>query len=136
MGLSHRFDPTVLREYDIRGVVGETLTEVDLHAVGRAFGSVVVREGGSRVCVGYDGRLSSPVLEVALVAGLVACGLAVERIGLGPTPMLYYATRERGANGGIMITGSHNPANYNGIKMVLGKRPFYGRVYRARFPGH
>ena len=123
----HRFDPTVLREYDIRGVVGETLTEADLHAVGRAFGTVVVREGGSRVCVGYDGRLSSPTLEAALVGGLVACGLVVERIGLGPTPMLYYATRERGADGGVMITGSHNPPSYNGIKMVLGKRPFYGR---------
>ena len=127
MSLPHRFDPTVLREYDIRGVVGETLTEADLHAVGRAFGSVVAREGGTRVCVGYDGRLSSPTLEAALVAGLVACGLAVERIGLGPTPMLYYATHERGTDGGLMITGSHNPANYNGIKMVLGKRPFYGQ---------
>ena len=122
----HRFHPTVLREYDIRGVVGETLTEADLHAVGRAFGTVVAREGGNRVCVGYDGRLSSPALEAALVEGLVACGLAVERIGLGPTPMLYYATRERGADGGVMITGSHNPPRYNGIKMVLGKRPFYG----------
>ena len=123
----HRFHPTVLREYDIRGVVGETLTEADLTAIGRAFGTVVAREGGSRVCVGYDGRLSSPSLEAALVGGLVACGLAVERIGLGPTPMLYYAARERGADGGVMITGSHNPPNYNGIKMVLGKRPFYGQ---------
>ena len=125
-GGSHRFHPTVLREYDIRGVVGETLTEADLHAVGRSFGTVVVREGGKRVCVGYDGRLSSPALERALVDGLTACGLAVERIGLGPTPMLYYAARVRGADGGLMITGSHNPPNYNGIKMVLGKRPFYG----------
>ena len=126
-GAAHRFNATVLREYDIRGVVGETLTEADLYAVGRSFGTVVVREGGRRVCVGYDGRLSSPVLEKALVAGLMDCGLAVERIGLGPTPMLYYASRERGADGGLMITGSHNPPNYNGIKMVLGKRPFYGQ---------
>ena len=123
----HRFHPTVLREYDIRGIVGETLTEADLRAVGRAFGTVVVRDGGSLVCVGYDGRLSSPALEAALVEGLVSCGLAVERIGLGPTPMLYYAACERGADGGVMITGSHNPPSYNGIKMVLGKRPFYGQ---------
>ncbi len=127
MSEAHRFHSTVLREYDIRGVVGETLTEADLRAVGRAFGSVVVRGGGSRVCVGYDGRLSSPSLEAALVEGLVACGLTVERVGLGPTPMLYYATREHGADGGLMITGSHNPPNYNGIKMMLGKRPFYGQ---------
>ncbi len=127
MSEAHRFHSTVLREYDIRGVVGETLTEADLRAVGRAFGSVVVRGGGSRVCVGYDGRLSSPALEAALVEGLVACGLTVERVGLGPTPMLYYATREHGADGGVMITGSHNPPNYNGIKMMLGKRPFYGQ---------
>jgi phosphomannomutase len=79
------------------------------------------------VCVGYDGRVSSPDLEAALVGGLVACGLTVERIGLGPTPMLYYATRERQADAGLMITGSHNPPNYNGIKMMLGKGPFYGQ---------
>jgi len=127
MSEAHRFHPTVLREYDIRGVVGETLTVADLRAVGRAFGTRVVRGGGRRVCVGYDGRVSSPELEAALVEGLVACGLTVERIGLGPTPMLYYATREGGADAGLMITGSHNPPNYNGIKMMLGKGPFYGK---------
>ncbi len=124
---AHRFHPTILREYDIRGVVGETLNPADVRAVGRAFGTLVVREGGQRVCVGYDGRVSSPMLEAALVDGLIACGLQVERIGLGPTPMLYYATRERGADAGLMITGSHNPPNYNGIKMMLGKGPFYGQ---------
>ena len=123
---AHRFHSTILREYDIRGLVGQTLTTADARAIGRAFGSRVAGDGGRRVCVGYDGRLSSPELEVALVDGLVACGLAVERIGLGPTPMLYYATRERGADAGLMITGSHNPPEYNGIKMMLGKGPFYG----------
>ena len=124
---SRRFHPTILREYDIRGVVGETLTEADVRAIGRAFGSVVVRRGGTRVCVGYDGRVSSPSLEAAAVEGLVACGLVVERVGLGPTPMLYYATRETAADAGLMITGSHNPPNYNGIKMMLGKGPFFGQ---------
>jgi phosphomannomutase len=123
---AHRFHPTLLREYDIRGIVGDTLTEGDARAVGRAFGTVVRRGGGSRVCVGYDGRLSSPALEAALVEGLVSTGLAVERIGLGPTPMLYFATRHRGADAGVMITGSHNPPEYNGIKMMLGKGPVYG----------
>ncbi|MFC5354335.1 phosphoglucomutase/phosphomannomutase PgmG [Azospirillum himalayense] len=127
MSEAHTFHPTVLREYDIRGIVGQTLNPADARAVGRAFGTVVARGGGKTVCVGYDGRLSSPELEAALVDGLVACGLHVLRIGLGPTPMLYFATRDREAAAGIMITGSHNPPNYNGIKMMLGKGPVYGQ---------
>ncbi|HYH39494.1 MAG TPA: phosphomannomutase/phosphoglucomutase [Azospirillum sp.] len=126
MSQSHQFHPTVLREYDIRGIVGQTLTEADARAVGRAFGTVVVRGGGKTACVGYDGRLSSPALEAAMVEGLASTGLHVLRIGLGPTPMLYFATRDRGADAGIMITGSHNPPDYNGIKMMLGKGPVYG----------
>jgi len=127
MSEAHNFHPTVLREYDIRGIVGKTLNPADARAVGRAFGTVVARGGGKTVCVGYDGRLSSPELEAALVEGLVATGLHVLRIGLGPTPMLYFATRDREAAAGIMITGSHNPPDYNGIKMMLGKGPVYGQ---------
>jgi phosphomannomutase len=70
----HRFDPTILREYDIRGIVGETLTVSDAYAIGRAFGTAVRRGGGRTVCVGYDGRLTSPELEDAVVEGLRACG--------------------------------------------------------------
>ena len=87
MGDGHRFDPTVLREYDIRGIVGETLAEADARAIGRAFGTVVAREGGARVCVGYDGRLSSPAFEAAVVEGLTAAGIDAVRVGLGPSPM-------------------------------------------------
>lgn len=119
-------DPTILREYDIRGVVGRTLREEDVRALGRAFGTLVRRNGGRRVAVGYDGRLSSPTLEAALVEGLAAAGADVLRIGLGPTPMLYFATHHLGADGGMMITGSHNPPDYNGIKMMLGQKPFFG----------
>jgi len=126
----HRFDPTVLREYDIRGIVGATLRAADARALGRAFGTLVRRDGGRKVCVGRDGRLSSPELEAALVEGLVACGLAVKRIGRGPTPMLYFANYELGADAGIMVTGSHNPPNYNGFKMTLGKRSLYGADIR------
>ena len=131
MSEAHTFHPTVLREYDIRGIVGRTLTEADARAVGRAFGTVVVRGGGTTACVGYDGRLSSPALEAAMVEGLVSTGLHVLRIGLGPTPMLYFATRDRGADAGIMITGSHNPPDYNGIKMMLGKGPVYGEMIQT-----
>ncbi len=123
---AHRFDPTILREYDIRGIVGETLSVADARAVGRAFGTVVAERGGATVCVGYDGRLSSPEFEQAVVDGLTGCGLEAVRIGLGPTPMLYYAVHTLGADGGVMVSGSHNPPQYNGFKMMLGKAPFYG----------
>ncbi|MFP6745030.1 MAG: phosphomannomutase/phosphoglucomutase [Alphaproteobacteria bacterium] len=123
---SHVFEPTVLREYDIRGVVGASLTTADAHAIGRAFGTRVRGEGGGRVCVGYDGRLSSPDFESALVDGLTKAGTDVSRIGLGPTPMLYYSVYHQDADGGVMITGSHNPPDQNGFKFMLGKGPFYG----------
>jgi phosphomannomutase len=122
----HRFDPTILREYDIRGIVGETLTVSDAYAIGRAFGTVVRRGGGRTVCVGYDGRLTSPELEDAVVEGLRACGLTVWRVGLGPTPMLYYATTTLALDAGIMVTGSHNPPEHNGFKMMVGRAAFYG----------
>jgi phosphomannomutase len=122
----HSFDPSILREYDIRGIVGETLGEDDARAIGRAFATEVARSGGSAVHVGRDGRVSSEVLEAALVEGLTAGGMAVTQIGLGPTPMLYFSTVTGGADGGIMVTGSHNPPDHNGFKMMLGGRPFYG----------
>lgn len=124
---SHTFHSTSLREYDIRGIIDETLGENDAYAIGRGFGTLVGREGGKKVAVGYDGRLSSPMLEVALVKGLNDSGIDAVRIGMGPTPMLYYAEATlEGIDGGIEITGSHNPANYNGFKMVLRGRPFFG----------
>ncbi len=131
MSFSHRFDPSILREYDIRGIVGKTLTEADAYAIGRVFGGIVARAGGTRVAVGYDGRLSSPALEAALVKGLMASGMAVLRIGLGPTPMLYFAATTLATDGAVMVTGSHNPPDYNGFKMMLGKKPFFGRAITA-----
>jgi phosphomannomutase len=125
-GFSYQFDPTSLREYDIRGIVGKTLSTDDAFAIGRCFGSIVARAGGTKVAVGYDGRLSSPSLEAALVDGLKCCGLAVTRVGCGPTPMLYYASYSLKADGAVMVTGSHNPPDYNGFKMVLGNKPFFG----------
>ena len=124
--VGHRFDPTILREYDIRGVVGETLHEADAHAIGRSFAVVLKEAGGKSVAVGRDGRLSSPALEKALVEGLRESGIDVVRVGLGPTPMLYFAVNTLGVDGGIMVTGSHNPPTHNGFKVMLGKKPFFG----------
>ena len=126
MSFSHQFDPTSLREYDIRGVVGRTLHPVDAFAIGRCFGTIVARGGGKTVAVGFDGRLSSPDLEPELVRGLVACGLEVLRVGLCPTPMLYYSATTMETAGAVMVTGSHNPPDYNGFKMMLGRKPFFG----------
>jgi phosphomannomutase len=125
--MNHRFHPTSLREYDIRGVIGETLAEEDGYAVGRTFGTLLRRAGGSRIAVGRDGRESSPALERELVRGLCEAGVDVVRIGIGPTPMLYFAEAELGVDGGIMVTGSHNPGTYNGFKMVLKHGAFYGQ---------
>jgi phosphomannomutase len=127
---AHSFDPTVLREYDIRGLVGKTLSAADAFAVGRAFGTVLVESGAVNVCLGQDGRLSSPELADAVAKGLSECGLEVWRVGVGPTPMLYFATTVQQAGGGIMVTGSHNPAEYNGFKMMKGREAFHGSQIR------
>ena len=124
--MTHRFDPTSLREYDIRGIVGRTLGPDDARAIGRGFATLIRRVGGTRVAVGRDGRTSSETLETALVEGLTRSGVDVVRTGMGPTPMLYYAEATLEVDGGIQITGSHNPADYNGFKMVFQHRPFFG----------
>ena len=124
--MTHSFDPTALREYDIRGVVGETLGEADAYAIGRGFATRVRRNGGTRVAVGWDGRVSSANLAAELVRGLTESGVDVVRVGLGPTPMLYFAEATLEVDGGVQVTGSHNPAQYNGFKMVLAHAPFFG----------
>ncbi len=127
MTFSHKFHASSLREYDIRGIVGETLTEADAFAIGRVFGSMVAEAGGRKVAVGRDGRLSSPALAAALIKGLMASGAEVIDVGQGPTPMLYYASFAEPADGAVMVTGSHNPPNYNGFKMMLKNKPFFGK---------
>ena len=126
MSFRHDFDPTTLREYDIRGIVGKTLHPADAFAIGRCFGSIVARAGGKTVAVAYDGRLSSPSLEQPLVQGLMDSGIEVLRVGRGPTPLLYFAATTLQTDGAIMVTGSHNPPDYNGFKMMLGRKPFFG----------
>jgi phosphomannomutase len=130
-GEGHKFHPSVLREYDIRGIVGKTLGPLDAHAIGRAYGTLVQRKGGNVIALGYDGRLSSPELTEAVTEGLVSTGAHVKRVGLGPTPMLYYAIKHLGADAGIMVTGSHNPSDHNGFKMALSSGPVYGDAILA-----
>ncbi|QDH12949.1 phosphomannomutase/phosphoglucomutase [Formicincola oecophyllae] len=127
---THQFNPTILREYDMRGIVGETLFPADAYALGRVFGTKVRQGGGRCVAVGRDGRLSSKELENELVRGLRDSGIHVRRIGMGPTPMLYFANAATGTDGAIMVTGSHNPASHNGFKMVLGGKPFFGAMIK------
>lgn len=127
MSFTHKFSSSSLREYDIRGIVGETLGEMDAFAIGRVFGSMVADTGGKKVSVGRDGRLSSPMLSAALIRGLMASGMDVLDIGEGPTPMLYFSSFDNHTDGAVMVTGSHNPPNYNGFKMMLKNKPFFGK---------
>ena len=126
-------DPKIFRAYDIRGVVGESLSASVVRDIGRAFAAAALAEGQRRILTGRDGRTSGPVLHEALNQGLVESGAAVIDIGLAPTPVLYFATQGPAAHTGVMVTGSHNPANHNGLKMVLdGKALTEGAIQDLR----
>ena len=124
--MTHQFNPTILREYDIRGIVGDTLTEGDAYALGRTFAAKARNEGARRIAVGRDGRTHSPMLQAALIRGLTEGGIDVMQIGMGPSPMLYFATHYLDVDGGMQVTGSHNPADYNGFKLLLKGRSVFG----------
>jgi len=124
--MAHIFNQTILREYDIRGIVGDTLNEADAYALGRTFAAKAHGEGARTIAVGRDGRTHSGLLEAELIRGLTEGGMNVVQIGMGPSPMLYFATYYLEVDGGIQVTGSHNPANYNGFKMLLKGRSVYG----------
>lgn len=121
----------IFREYDIRGIVGDDLTETAAELVGRAFGTELADRPAPRVVVGHDNRPSSPALTAALCRGLCAAGVDVTAVGTVPTPTLYFAAIEFGTDGAIQITGSHNPPEYNGIKMVRDGAALYGPAIRA-----
>ncbi len=126
---AHQFDPTILRAYDIRGEVGKTLSEDDAYAIGQAFATMVIRKYTKKqpvLAVAYDGRHSSPHFEEAVSSGMASTGAIVKRVGLGPTPMLYFAVRDFELDGGIMITGSHNPPSYNGFKIMYAREALFG----------
>ena len=127
----YTFHPSILREYDVRGIVDETLFEPDGEWVGRTFATVLARQlkRSPTIAVGRDGRLSSPALTrradqgPARRAARTWCA-----IGVGPTPMLYFSVYHLETDGGIMVTGSHNPPTHNGFKLMIGRKPFFGQM--------
>ncbi|MDA8561597.1 phosphomannomutase/phosphoglucomutase [Gammaproteobacteria bacterium] len=110
---------SIFRAYDIRGIVGDTLREEDVYSIGRALGTMAIELGEKTLVLARDGRLSGPLLSKSLGVGILSTGCDVIDIGVVPTPLLYYATSVLQSNSGVMLTGSHNPSNYNGLKMVL-----------------
>ena len=133
--------PAIFRAYDIRGIVGKELTEDNVYLLGRAIASLVIENGEKRIALGRDGRLSGPLLSQALSKGLQASGCDVIDLGVVPTPLLYYATHVLDTRSGVMLTGSHNPSEYNGLKIVVagktlsadGIRNLYERVVANQF---
>lgn len=121
-----KFNPEVLREYDIRGIVGENLSVNTAYSIGRTFGYIVRSKfSNKKIAVGYDGRLTSPSLHQALCIGLLESGTNVFSIGMCPTPMVYFAHYHLQTDAVVMVTGSHNPSQYNGFKIVLDKKSFF-----------
>ena len=118
--------PVIFRAYDIRGIVGKTLTEKAVHDIGRALGTMATERGQQCLVVGRDGRASSQELSDALIKGLRSTGRDVIEIGMVPTPVLYFATHHLETGSGVMVTGSHNPSEYNGLKIVLGGNTLSG----------
>jgi phosphomannomutase/phosphoglucomutase len=116
----------IFKAYDIRGIVDDTLTEEAVEAIGLALGARARAEGVASIVVGRDGRLSGPRLVAALSAGICAAGVDVLDIGMVPTPLVYFATVLTGSGTGVAVTGSHNPPEYNGLKMMIAGRTLYG----------
>ncbi|VAX20459.1 Phosphoglucomutase @ Phosphomannomutase, partial [hydrothermal vent metagenome] len=117
---------SIFREYDVRGVVEKDLTPELVEALGRAYGAVIRRSGGKKVVVGYDARPSSPLLFDILSRGITSTGIDVVRINVVPTPLMYFSIYHLETDGGVMITGSHNPPEFNGFKMNLGTGSLFG----------
>src|SRR6516225_9348458 len=122
---------TIFREYDIRGIAETELTSPDIVQLGRALGTLLQRKSGNRINMGRDCRLSSPRLRDALLEGLMASGCEVTDIGVVPTPLLYFSAVHLKADGAVMITGSHNPSEFNGFKTVCGSGTLHGETIQA-----
>jgi phosphomannomutase/phosphoglucomutase len=125
--------PSIFKAYDIRGIIGKTLDASVAKQIGQAFGTAAIAKGEKTVIIGRDGRLSGPELSKALAEGLQSTGIDVIDIGLVATPVLYFATHALDAQSGIMVTGSHNPPDYNGFKMVLAGEAIYGETIQSLY---
>ena len=123
--------PEIFKAYDIRGIVDKTLTVEAVRAIGHALGSEAVARNQKAIAVGRDGRLSGPALAGALADGIRAAGVDVIDVGCVPTPLTYFAAYELGTNSCVSVTGSHNPPDYNGLKMVLGGQTLFGELIQA-----
>jgi phosphomannomutase/phosphoglucomutase len=126
-------NPKIFREYDIRGIVGQDLDEAIVETLGRAMGTFFLGRGQKEVAVGRDCRLSSPGFGAALIRGLLATGCDVADLGVVPTPLLYFSVFFKKKEAGVMITGSHNPPEHNGFKMMSGEDTLYGKTIQALY---
>jgi phosphomannomutase len=124
--MTYRLEPSILREYDIRGVIGKTLKSDDCYHVGLALGTIMRGRGLRTAVIGFDGRESSPEFAQNVIKGLTETGIAVTLIGLGPSPMVYFAMKHLQTDFAVVVTGSHSPITHNGIKTATAKGPFYG----------
>lgn len=124
-------DLSIFKAYDIRGIVGKTLTEDVVRDIGRVLGTMGKEKGVPSICVGRDGRLSGPSLSKALMEGITSVGMPVMDIGMVPTPVLYFATKHFGSGSGVAVTGSHNPPDYNGLKMMLAGLTLFGEEIQS-----
>lgn len=122
----NRINPRIFREYDIRGVVGEDLNEEIIERIGKAYGTYMRKMGKNRVSLGRDCRLSSPAFAKAISDGITSTGINIIDIGMVTTPMVYFSLFNLDVDGGVMITASHNPSEYNGVKLCVGKEALFG----------
>ena len=124
--MKKRISKSIFREYDIRGIINETLFEADAYQIGKGFCSLSSNNNIKTIAVGRDGRLSSLKLSQSLINGILQSGVDVIDIGCGPTPMLYFTRPFLKVDAAIMVTGSHNPPNHNGFKIMIGDKSFFG----------
>jgi phosphomannomutase/phosphoglucomutase len=124
--MAHRVNPRIFRQYDVRGVVDDDLTESVVEELGKGYGAFMRRQGKKKVSVGYDARPSSPGFRDALIKGILSTGIDIVDVGMLPTPTFYFSLFHLEVDGGVMITGSHNPPEFNGFKLAVGRTTIYG----------
>ncbi len=128
-----KIEAYIFRNYDIRGIFEKELREDSVNLIGKAIGTYIKRRGGKEIVVGRDGRLSSPAIRNWLISGLLSTGINVIDVGMVPTPLTYFAIYHWDKDGGVMITGSHNPPDYNGFKILNGKETLYGPEIKSLY---